>query len=569
MFRRSCHVLAKLCALAGLCCFSLPAAAQCPPKTTVSDTLYNADGSTASGRVVVTWPTYQIGSCQVIAGQTTVTVTAGAFSVQLYPNDVSLPAGTSYRVTYYLKTGKVTTEYWVIPTSATPVAIAAVRSPSVPVPTVMFSQAQVTNLVPDLAKKVELPSPCPTGKFLQSNGSTSPPQVACVDVTGGSGSQHQVNGGNLAANNPVNFQDTATISFTNPSVGNVQAAVKDSSIGAVKLSVSSPTAAQLSGIADANIAAGALSANRVAGTAEVQTNKAAAGGYASLNSSTKVVQDPASAQTTPAASKMPLADGVGKIADGWLSANVSLLGPLIDLGSEVTGTLGETRGGTNQTSYILGDILYASAANTLSKLPGNTSTTRQFLRQTGNGSSSAAPAWDTIQSADVPFQTVPFVAMTASTEVPNERVLTPGDSLKLTDSGAGGNVTLKTQIWLVIPLVGRFFTWADQPAAVTEFPEAPRIKVDLTDASQIAFGASVSTAGAAGAVLFLQYSTDESTWNALTINQIAINTTGTKRTAFESIPAAAKADVFIRLVGQNGNATVDPAFRAGTVVWIK
>ena len=27
--------------------------AQCPPKTAVSDTLYNADGSLASGRVVV------------------------------------------------------------------------------------------------------------------------------------------------------------------------------------------------------------------------------------------------------------------------------------------------------------------------------------------------------------------------------------------------------------------------------------------------------------------------------------------------------------------------------------
>src|SRR3989344_1349939 len=35
----------------------------------------------------------------------------------------------------------------------------------------------------------------------------------------------------------------------------------------------------------------------------------------------------------------------------------------------ISGTLAETKGGTNQTTYVTGDILYASAANTLSKLP--------------------------------------------------------------------------------------------------------------------------------------------------------------------------------------------------------
>lgn len=37
--------------------------------------------------------------------------------------------------------------------------------------------------------------------------------------------------------------------------------------------------------------------------------------------------------------------------------------------ANVTGTVAETHGGTNQTSYTTGDILYASASNTLSKLP--------------------------------------------------------------------------------------------------------------------------------------------------------------------------------------------------------
>lgn len=67
-----------------------------------------------------------------------------------------------------------------------------------------------------------------------------------------------------------------------------------------------------------------------------------------------------------------------------------------------TGTLVETRGGTNQSTYALGDILYASAANTLSKLTGQITTTRKFLRQTGTGVVSAAPAWDTLLASDIP-----------------------------------------------------------------------------------------------------------------------------------------------------------------------
>lgn len=54
-----------------------------------------------------------------------------------------------------------------------------------------------------------------------------------------------------------------------------------------------------------------------------------------------------------------------------------------------TGTLTETRGGTNQTTYTTGDILYASAANTLSKLAIGTS--GQLLRVSAGG----IPEWFT------------------------------------------------------------------------------------------------------------------------------------------------------------------------------
>lgn len=419
-------------ALATLGALVVPAAAQCPAKTTVADTLYNADGSLASGRVTIAWPTFLIGACQVIAGQATVTVTGGAFSVQLYPNAGALPTGTSFRITYALKSGRITTEYWVVPASATPVALANVRSPTVSVPNIMFGEAQVTNLVADLTKKVELPSPCPSGKVLASNGSSTPPQVDCVDPTSGSGSQHQVNGANLSSNNPVNFQNSSAISFSNPSTGNVQAAIVDGSIGAAKLTVTNPSGAQLAGVGDGNIAAAALSPNRINGTAvtqaravnatspltgggalsadrtiacatcEVNTNKGAASGYAALNASSKVVQDPASAQTTSAASKIPLADGAGKISDGWLSSNVSLLGSAIDLASEVSGALPAANGGTGASNAATsGRFLRADGTNFVTSsvaAAGAGGCTNQAVTALNDA---AAPTCNTITSAYV------------------------------------------------------------------------------------------------------------------------------------------------------------------------
>lgn len=77
----------------------------------------------------------------------------------------------------------------------------------------------------------------------------------------------------------------------------------------------------------------------------------------------------------------------------------------------LAGTLGATNGGTGLATYALGDILYSSAANTLAKLSGNITTTRQFLRQTGTGTVSAAPAWDTVTKTDVGLSNVENTAL--------------------------------------------------------------------------------------------------------------------------------------------------------------
>ncbi|MEK7503894.1 MAG: hypothetical protein AAB550_00095, partial [Patescibacteria group bacterium] len=60
--------------------------------------------------------------------------------------------------------------------------------------------------------------------------------------------------------------------------------------------------------------------------------------------------------------------GGGSVSLGDSVTLTSTLGTSVDLTSEVTGVLPIANGGTNQSTYTTGDILYSSATNTLSKL---------------------------------------------------------------------------------------------------------------------------------------------------------------------------------------------------------
>ncbi len=66
------------------------------------------------------------------------------------------------------------------------------------------------------------------------------------------------------------------------------------------------------------------------------------------------------------------------------------------------------QGGTGQSSYLLGDTLYASAPTTLSKLPGSTQNFPLILTQTGTGTVSAAPAWMTRSELNRVFNLLDF-----------------------------------------------------------------------------------------------------------------------------------------------------------------
>ncbi len=102
--------------------------------TTVADTVYRADGTAATGTVVVSWPGFTTSTgANVPAGSTSATIGAnGLLSVSLVPNAGSNPMGSYYTVVYHLDDGSVTKEYWVVPVSAAPVKVSSIRSTVLP-----------------------------------------------------------------------------------------------------------------------------------------------------------------------------------------------------------------------------------------------------------------------------------------------------------------------------------------------------------------------------------------------------------------------------------------------------
>ena len=79
-----------------------------------------------------------------------------------------------------------------------------------------------------------------------------------------------------------------------------------------------------------------------------------------------------------------------------------------------TGLLSAARGGTGVGSYVLGDMLYSSTTNTLSTLPGNYTTTKKYLTQSGTGVVSSAPTWSTIAASELTGTSLPATIVSSS-----------------------------------------------------------------------------------------------------------------------------------------------------------
>jgi hypothetical protein len=102
--------------------------------TTIQDTVYRADGTPASGTVVVSWATFTTAAGQAVAaGNTSATIGAnGALSLALTPNAGAMPTGSYYTAVLHLDDGTTSQQYWVVPVSSTPVTLAAIENQVLP-----------------------------------------------------------------------------------------------------------------------------------------------------------------------------------------------------------------------------------------------------------------------------------------------------------------------------------------------------------------------------------------------------------------------------------------------------
>ncbi|HVP50416.1 MAG TPA: hypothetical protein VMT56_04255, partial [Candidatus Bathyarchaeia archaeon] len=95
----------------------------------MTDTVYRADGSTAQGTVLISWPAFTTADGKAVAaGSLSVQLgNGGAFTASLAPNTGAQPAGVYYKVIYQLQGQGPSTEYWVVP-ATTSTTIGAVRA---------------------------------------------------------------------------------------------------------------------------------------------------------------------------------------------------------------------------------------------------------------------------------------------------------------------------------------------------------------------------------------------------------------------------------------------------------
>ncbi len=139
--------------------------------TQVADTIYHADGTAATGTLVISWPAFTTsGGLSIPTGNTSATIgTGGALSVQLVPNAGSTPIGSYYTVVYHLDDGSVSRQYWVVPVSSTSVKISAVENTVLPTSVAMQT---VSKSYVDTAIAAAVAGPLDSSAYVLKAGDT-------------------------------------------------------------------------------------------------------------------------------------------------------------------------------------------------------------------------------------------------------------------------------------------------------------------------------------------------------------------------------------------------------------
>jgi len=212
--------------------------------TTVQDTVYSADGTPATGSVVVSWNAFSTaGGQSVAAGSTSATIgSGGVLTMSLAPNAGSTPMGSYYTAVFHLGDGTTSREYWVVPVTVPGggvATLAAIKNDVLPASVAM--QTVSKQYVDNAIAAAQIGAPLDASPYVMKAGDTmTGPLVLPAD--------------------PVNTNQAADKHYVDTNVASVAAglAQKVSTLPVATQVVAQPTGTQL----DVNLLNGELYASQ-------------------------------------------------------------------------------------------------------------------------------------------------------------------------------------------------------------------------------------------------------------------------------------------------------------------
>lgn len=174
--------------------------------------------------------------------------------------------------------------------------------------------------------------------------------------------------------------------------------------------------------------------------------------------------------------------GTTSIALNRASAAQTINGLSIDgnAATATTATKSTSLAGGNNTT-LLGSIPYQSNTDTTTLLSPNTTTTKQFLSQTGTGTNGAVPAWSAVSKSDVGLSNVENTAL--STWAGSSNITTIG-AATATSLIVTGNLTVNGSTTTVnsttVTIADKVITLADTATPTTTTGSGAGIQIETS-----------------------------------------------------------------------------------------